>query len=119
MKSLLTVFLLTVSLVCFSQEVKVQEATLFIESVNNNKSELKWTESGYIYDQPVTTDFIINSLDEDVFKLIVFNSYGEKIMFQEDLDSSIAVDASTLVRGTYYVVLRGDKYKKSFKFTKV
>ena len=53
------------------------------------------------------------------YQLIVFNSFGEKMFYQEDLDSLISVDVSTLSQGTYYVVLTGDKYRKSFKFTKV
>lgn len=119
MKSLLAAFFLSVCLISFSQEATIEEATLFIEGGDNHKSELKWTENGYVYDQPVTGTFIINSLDDDVYKLIVFNSFGEKIIYQEDLDSLISVDVSALTQGTYYVVLRGDRFKKSFKFTKV
>lgn len=119
MKSVLSFLFLVVSYVGFSQEIIAEEATLFIEVGENNKSELKWTENGYIYDQPVLDSFIISTLDEDVYKLIVFNSFGEKIIHQEDLDNLISVDVSELSQGTYYVVLRGDRFKKSFKFTKV
>lgn len=117
MKSLLWSIFLLISINCFSQ--KIEEATLFIQGIDDVESELKWTENGYVYDQPVIDVFVINSLNEDVYKLIVFNSFGEKMFYQEDLDSLISVDVSTLSQGTYYVVLTGDKYRKSFKFTKV
>lgn len=122
MKILLPLFFLFVSLTSFSQEVKdviVEEATLLIQGNDQLESELKWTENGYIYDQPVLDVFTISTLEDDVYKLIVFNSFGEKMMYQENLDSLISVDVSELSQGTYYVVLRGDRFKKSFKFTKV
>lgn len=119
MKSLLVLFFLATSLLGFSQDVDIQEATLFIQDSEAVESELKWTDNGYIYDKPVLDVFTINSLSEDVYKLIVFNSFGEKLIYLEDLESLIFVDASELSQGTYYVVLRGDKYRKSFKFTKV
>lgn len=119
MKSLIALLFFAVSLIGYSQEPDIQEATLFIQGSDAIESELKWTDNGYVYDKPVLDVFTINSLSEDVYKLIVFNSFGEKLIYQEDLDSLILVDASELSQGTYYVVLRGDKYRKSFKFTKV
>ncbi len=119
MKSILAFLFLAVTSFSFSQEIEIKEATLFIKGQDQTTSELTWTENGYIYDEPVLDVFTISTVDEDVYKLTVFNSFGEKIMYQKNLDNLISVDVSELSQGTYYVVLRGDRFKKSFKFTKV
>lgn len=78
----------------------------------------KQTDAGLLYPLPVKEKLVFNAKNEDVYSLNVFNSFGEKMIYREGLHQHIDLDVSILTSGSYYLVLKGQLHKQSFKFIK-
>ena len=81
--------------------------------------ELKQTDNGLVFSEPVRSNLQISLPYEGDFNVSVFNSFGEKQLYKESVSESVLLEVLALKPGSYYVILKSKKISKAFKFLKV
>lgn len=81
--------------------------------------ELTETENGLVFSIPVTNNLQISLPSDGDFNVSVFNSFGEKQLYKEQVSETVLLEVLGLKPGSYYVILKSEKASKAFKFLKV
>ena len=82
-------------------EVKVVEAI--------SEVELNSLQDGALLPTPIYNELVIEAIEGEEFKISVFNSFGEKELFFENLSGELRINVSNLTSGAYYMFLKGNQ----------
>ena len=111
-------FLLSFCLVTLTINAQTKQSESIVIDVIS-EVELNNMQDGALLPTPIYNELVIEAIEGEQFKISVFNSYGEKELFFENLSGELRINVSNLTAGAYYMFLKGNQTNKTFKFIKV